>query len=45
MIIIKLIFQSGFKYMGYRMGKNYKKLPMWMIKLCTMNHRYWEKTD
>lgn len=44
-LIINLIFQSGFKYMGYRMGKNYKKLPMWMIKLCTMNHRYWEKTD
>lgn len=41
-LIVKLFFQSGFKYMGYWMGKKYKNLPIWVIKLCTMNSRYWE---
>jgi len=36
------IFTSGCKFMGYRLGKNYKKLPMWMIKKCTMSPRYWK---
>lgn len=44
-LIIKLILQSGFKYMGYRTGKKYECLPMWMIKICTMSPRYWTKTD
>ena len=44
-LIIKLILQSGFKYMGYCLGKKYGQLPMWLIKKCTMNQRYWEKTD
>lgn len=44
-LIIKLILQSGFKYMGYCVGKKYKSLPMWMIKICTMSPRYWEKID
>lgn len=44
-LIIKLILQSGFKYMGYRTGKKYENLPMWMIKICTMNPGYWTKTD
>lgn len=44
-LIIKLILQSGFKYMGYCLGKKYGQLPMWLIKKCTMNQRYWEKMD
>ena len=44
-LIIKLILQSGFKYMGYCLGKKYCQLPMWLIKKCTMNQRYWEKMD
>lgn len=44
-LIIKLILQSGFKYMGYCLGKKYRQLPMWLIKKCTMNQRYWEKID
>ena len=44
-LIIKLILQSGFKYMGYCLGKKYGQLPMWLIKKCTMNQRYWEKID
>ena len=44
-LIIKLILQSAFKYMGYCLGRKYSQLPMWLIKKCTMNQRYWEKMD
>lgn len=44
-LIIKLILQSAFKYMGYCLGRKYSQLPMWLIKKCTMNQRYWEKID
>lgn len=37
-----LFWQSAAKYLGYRMGKNYKKLPRGLILACTMNRRYWE---
>lgn len=40
-LLMKLFWQSGCKYIGYRMGKNYKKLPGWLISQCTMNQDYW----
>ena len=36
------IVTSGCKYIGYRMGKAYRKLPMWLIRKCTMNPMYWK---
>lgn len=36
-----LVFKSGAKYLGYKIGLKYKKLPRWFIKKCTMNPRYW----
>lgn len=36
-----LIAQSGVKYVGYLLGKNYKKLPMWMVRKLSMNKEYW----
>lgn len=41
-LIPKLIWQSGCKYLGYRLGKNYQKLPMWLVKWCTMSLGYWK---
>ncbi len=38
-----LVFQSGFKYMGYFLGKRYRRLPKWMVKRLSMNKAYWEK--
>lgn len=35
------IVTSGCKFVGYRMGKNFRKLPMWLIKKCTMSPMYW----
>jgi rhamnosyltransferase len=40
-LLPKLIWQSGCKYLGYRLGKGYEKLPAWVIRKCTMNQNYW----
>ncbi len=40
-----VIVKSGFKYMGYLMGKRYKKLPDWLILTCTMNPMYWKSEN
>lgn len=36
-----LVYQSGCKLIGYRLGRAYGKLPMAMIRWCTMNPGYW----
>lgn len=41
-LIVKLIWQSGCKYIGYFLGKRYQKFPAWFIKRCSMNHSYWD---
>lgn len=38
-----LAVSSGCKYLGYRMGKKYEKLPKSVILRCTMNKEYWAK--
>ena len=40
--ILPFVYQCGCKYIGYRMGKAYRSLPMWLIKKCSMNRNYWE---
>ena len=40
-LLVKLFFQSAFKYMGYFLGKRYQKLPRSIILHCTMNREYW----
>ncbi|CVI65748.1 cellulose synthase catalytic subunit [Clostridiales bacterium CHKCI001] len=39
--VIKLIYISGCKYMGYLLGKKYKKLPRKFVIWCSMNREYW----
>lgn len=39
--IIRLIYTSGCKFIGYRLGKNYKKLPKRTVLWCTSNRNYW----
>lgn len=38
-----LIIQSGFKFIGYRLGLRYEKLPGWLVKKLSMNKRYWNE--
>lgn len=42
--VIILMYQSGCKYIGYFLGKRYKKLPMWIVMKCTSNPNYWKKS-
>ena len=44
-LIIPLVWQSGCKYLGYRLGKAYRSLPRWLVLRCTMNRAYWEKEE
>ena len=39
--VMKLIYISGCKYMGYLLGKKYKKLPRKFVIWCSMNREYW----
>lgn len=40
-LIPEFIIQSGFKYLGYKFGRNYKKLPLSIVKKLSMNPTYW----
>lgn len=40
--IITFIFASGCKYVGYKIGKNYKKLPRGLVIACAMNKEYFK---
>lgn len=41
-LLPELIITSGFKFLGFKLGKNYQILPEWLIKKLTMNQSYWE---
>lgn len=41
-LIIRLIWQSGCKYLGYFLGKRYQSLPAGIVKALSMNKEYWE---
>ena len=38
-----LVIDSAFKYLGYLLGKNYRRLPKRMILRLTDNPSYWER--
>ena len=38
-----VIVKSGFKYMGYLLGKRYRSLPGRLVLSFTMNKEYWNK--
>lgn len=40
--IFRLISHSGFKFLGYKFGKNYQKLPKSMVIKFSMNKEYWK---
>lgn len=42
-LIPGMIGKSGFKYMGYLLGKNYKKLPVWIVLRLTLNREFWKR--
>ena len=36
------MMQCGFRLFGYKLGKNYEKLPRKVVLACTMNKEYWK---
>jgi rhamnosyltransferase len=43
LLIPDLIMNSGFKYLGYLMGVNYRKLPESLVIRFSMNKSYWSR--
>ncbi|MCC8136520.1 MAG: glycosyltransferase [Clostridiales bacterium] len=39
--LVPLIWQSGCKYLGYRLGKNFRRLPAGIVRACSLNKDYW----
>ena len=39
--LFSLYVKSGFKFIGYKLGKNYKKLPKNIVLALSMNKDYW----
>lgn len=44
-LIPHLICQSGFKYVGYLLGKHYRKLPSGMVLSCSASKDYWAQDN
>lgn len=44
-LLPELVFQSGFKYLGYQLGKHYRLLPMAAVRKLTMNQTYWDRME
>ncbi|MCR5654579.1 MAG: glycosyltransferase [Lachnospiraceae bacterium] len=42
-LVGKLVVHSGAKYIGYRLGKRYKKLRYGTVRRCTSNPAYWNR--
>lgn len=40
-MVIGLVWQSGCKFLGYRFGKKYDKMPKWLVKMCSSQKSYW----
>lgn len=42
LLIPDLILNSGFKFLGYRFGLNYRKFSVDFVVRCSMNKNYWK---
>lgn len=43
--VVELLWQSGCKFLGYRFGKKYDRLPIWLVRLCSSQKSYWEQGE
>ena len=44
-LIPEFFLRNGMKYLGYKMGQNHNKLPIWLIKKFSMHHRWWDRQN
>ena len=40
-LVPSLLIISGFKWLGYGLGRKFHRLPKWLAKRCSMNNAYW----
>lgn len=43
-LLLPMLWGSGWKFLGYKLGRGYQKLPGWLVTKCSMNRNYWHKT-
>ncbi len=41
-LIPQIIIHSAAKYIGYKLGRNYRKLPRWLVQKISLNPWYWK---
>ncbi len=41
-LIPEFFIRNSMKYLGYKLGQKYEKLPKWLIKKMSMHHRWWK---
>lgn len=44
-LVFQVVTQSAGKFLGYKLGGNYQRLPKSMILKCTMNRTFWERRE
>jgi len=42
-LLPEFVVRNGMKYLGYKLGQNYTKLPKNLIKKISMHHGWWDK--
>jgi len=44
-LIPAFFMRNAMKYLGYKLGQNYTRLPHWLVKKLSMHHRWWDKKE
>lgn len=44
-LLPNLFIESGFKFIGYKLGVNYKKIPIRLVKLMSMHSFYFDRKE
>ena len=42
-LIPEFFMRNGMKYLGYKLGQKYEKLPKWLLKKLSMHNKWWEQ--
>ena len=42
-LVPEFFMRNGMKYIGYKLGYNYKKLPLFLVKKLSMHKKWWNK--
>jgi len=42
-LLPEFFIRNGMKYLGYKLGQRYNKLPQFLIRKLSMHHRWWKK--